>query len=430
MNNYFARWKSKLCTLLAAVGAVITASAYTTTNVISLSFGANYTAVMSSSEVAGVVPVANWNALSNASGLVSALRDNSGAATSVGVQWTCANLWSLGITDAAGDSRVMKGYLDTAASGANAIVNITGIPASYASAGYDVIVYCDGDNGKEARVGQYTLDATSIYCFDAPFVTFAGTFTQATGTSDQGTNTSAGNYVRFTGLTNSSFTVMGIPGSSTDVNARAPINAIQIVATISVPPTITLSPTNVCPYSAHNQAIAPDGMAGYMWSVTNAAIASGTRNNQTLLYDLGNTTGFVGVTLFVTNLVGEVSSNFVQVPISPIPGASIQVAGPVCAGSVGNTATVATSTNAATFAWSISNGTITSATNIQNITFTAGSSGTVGLSVLVTSSAGCDSGDYTEATITARPTATITTPASALGNSTNTATGPAGASSY
>jgi PKD repeat protein len=75
------------------------------------------------------------------------------------------------------------------------------------------------------------------------------------------------------------------------------------------------------------------------------------------------------------------------------------------------------------------NGTITSATNIQNITYTAGASGTVDLTLVVTNASGCSATNTVNVTINANPTTpTITpTPAQVCASSTgNSAAGPAG----
>src|SRR5205085_6485474 len=78
----------------------------------------------------------------------------------------------------------------------------------------------------------------------------------------------------------------------------------------------------------------------------------------------------------------------------------------VCASSTGNTASGPG--GATTYAWSIVNGVITSATNIQTITYTAGASGTVDLSLTVTNVAGCSASNTVNVTINANPVATIT----------------------
>src|SRR5258706_486261 len=92
---------------------------------------------------------------------------------------------------------------------------------------------------------------------------------------------------------------------------------------------------------------------------------------------------------------------------------------------------------ASTYAWTITNGTITSATNIQTITYTAGSTGSNGsnvtLAVTVTSSAGCTNNSSTNVPVNALPTTPAITPnptSVCAGSTGNQASGPAGAATY
>ncbi|MFA6959030.1 MAG: M36 family metallopeptidase [Thermoanaerobaculia bacterium] len=78
----------------------------------------------------------------------------------------------------------------------------------------------------------------------------------------------------------------------------------------------------------------------------------------------------------------------------------------VCANSTGNTASGPA--GAASYAWSITNGTITSATNIQTITYTAGASGTVDLVLYITDAPGCRTGSANVTINPAPATPTIT----------------------
>jgi hypothetical protein len=79
----------------------------------------------------------------------------------------------------------------------------------------------------------------------------------------------------------------------------------------------------------------------------------------------------------------------VTVTVIPVPDATLTAPSGVVANSTGNTASVPV-TAGATYTWSIVNGTITAGAGTNAITFTAGSSGTVDLSVTVTAS-GCSS---------------------------------------
>jgi uncharacterized repeat protein (TIGR01451 family) len=87
----------------------------------------------------------------------------------------------------------------------------------------------------------------------------------------------------------------------------------------------------------------------------------------------------------------------------------------VCANSVGNSASGPAGFG--TYLWSITNGTIVGSTTSQSITYTAGASGTVLLTLTTTDNAGCHTGTA-NVTINPNPNATITAPASAVTGST------------
>jgi hypothetical protein len=74
----------------------------------------------------------------------------------------------------------------------------------------------------------------------------------------------------------------------------------------------------------------------------------------------------------------------------PAPPSTVITAAPqICPLSAGNTASVPDAGGGATYAWTISNGTITSGAGTRTITYTAGSSGPVSLGVTVTATPGC-----------------------------------------
>lgn len=84
-----------------------------------------------------------------------------------------------------------------------------------------------------------------------------------------------------------------------------------------------------------------------------------------------------------TNATADVTITINQPPATP----TITLApASVCAGSAGNQASAPSSSG---YAWTISNGIITSAANIQTITYTAGGAGNVTLNLTVTNAAGC-----------------------------------------
>ncbi|HWS71098.1 MAG TPA: hypothetical protein VN605_03245, partial [Thermoanaerobaculia bacterium] len=99
-----------------------------------------------------------------------------------------------------------------------------------------------------------------------------------------------------------------------------------------------------------------------------------------------NVSGSGGV--FTVTFIGALTGPQPQLTAAVAGGATASVtAAPVCALSTGNQASGPA--GATTYAWSITNGTITSATSIQTITYTAGGSGTVTLNLTVTNAATC-----------------------------------------
>ena len=207
---------------LLAVALALDAAAAPGQGVISIDFVGRGTP-MGSSETAGVVARSRWTRASGASRTTPlALVDETGATTKAIVTWRSDNVWSTNITDQAGNSRLMKGYLDTG-NGSATNVTVSGL----AGGAYDVYVYVDGDNGSASRTGMYRLSGsgittTSINLTDTATTNFAGMFRQA--------NNSSGNYVKF-GINATGFTLTALPGLASNGTKRAPVNGIQIVPT-------------------------------------------------------------------------------------------------------------------------------------------------------------------------------------------------------
>ena len=94
------------------------------------------------------------------------------------------------------------------------------------------------------------------------------------------------------------------------------------------------------------------------------------------------------------------TSNAVSLTVNPRPNATITAASLICAGSAGNVASVADAGAGASYAWSISSGTITGGAGTSSITYTAGASGnSMTLNVTVTSVNGCGASSSTNVTL-------------------------------
>jgi len=196
---------------------MVTAPSATEGDFISVNFvggssGATNT-LMDCLEVAGVISANDWNNAVGNTGALNNLYYNAGAASTASVTWECPNTWSIGNSSEGGNKRMMYGYLD----GSATTITVSNIPSKFTNAGYDVYVYCDGDS-YSGKIGGYTIGNTSIQATDTS--NFSGSFVQA--------NNSAGNYVVFTNLSASQFTLntAGVAGYP----LRAPVNGIQIVA--------------------------------------------------------------------------------------------------------------------------------------------------------------------------------------------------------
>ncbi len=217
---------------------------------------------MQASEVAGVAAKANWNSAAGAASTQPlSLRDENGNTTSASITWTSDNTWQTNISDAAGNARMMKGYLDTG-KGNPTVVTVTGLPAS--ASGYNVYVYTDGDNPGATRMGLYQisgsgLPATTITATDSASKNFAGSFQQASGGS-------AGNYVMFT-IQATGFTLTATPGTTTDSYPRAPINGIQIVPLPAPDFTVAASSVSVNAGGSANSSVSVGFLNGFAGTV-------------------------------------------------------------------------------------------------------------------------------------------------------------------
>lgn len=175
-------------------------------------------------DVAGVVLKGNWNNLLGAGG-ANALVDESGSGTSATATFAGNNGWALPISATTANAVMMQGYLDDANGGVST-VTVSNIPSSVN--GFNVYAYADGDNGGATRSANYTISgpsfptATLTYSDNANS-NFSGTFTQVT------TTRAAGNYMVFSGISGTSFTLTATPTTSSDGTLRAPMNGIQLI---------------------------------------------------------------------------------------------------------------------------------------------------------------------------------------------------------
>jgi arylsulfatase A-like enzyme len=189
-----------------------------------------------------------WNEVVNNGGVGLAfadftLRDTTGADTGArlsvvsGYSGYNSNGWGSGSQD----SVMMEGWYGFR--DAESIV-VTGLPAFYAD-GFSVIVY--GDSNTTSRRMHYHIGEESRVIEDA--ATFSGAF-------DEGAN-----FVAFSGLTGSGFTLTGNAGAS---DARSAVNGLLILpGELPQPPTIDH-------FSADDQYVEPGSRVTLSWETAGA----------------------------------------------------------------------------------------------------------------------------------------------------------------
>ncbi len=192
------------------------------------------TSSLNATDVAGVVPAANWNNLTTNVGanVGSLVLNNNGnpVASTATVTWNSNNTWRSGLNNSFlfPDSALMSGYLDTLDTAAGGItLTVNNIDAALRNSSYDVYVYFASDSA-ENRGGGYTIDDGT-----GPQLRYGSTMaTPFEFVEDPGLdidNSVDGTYLRFRRLNGSSFTITTNTTLTTPNGFRAPINGIQIV---------------------------------------------------------------------------------------------------------------------------------------------------------------------------------------------------------
>jgi hypothetical protein len=192
--------------------------------------------------------------------------------------------------------------------------------------------------------------------------------------------------------------------------ASAQATSSAITMTVNPIPNSTITaPSSVCPSSTGNTAsVLTTGGASYNWTISGGTITAG----QTAAAVSFTASASGSVVLNCTVTASGCSSGGSQnttVAISA-PNSTITAPSAVCPNSTGNAASVPT-TAGATYAWTITGGSIPGSSTGSSILFTAGASGTVILNCTVTAS-GCSSGGTQNTTVTINPSPTISLGAS------------------
>lgn len=172
-------------------------------------------------DIAGVVPQANWNNLSGATGGPINPVDSEGDATIAEVTWATDEEWSVAGTATTPDGKLLNGFFSENNNDGSS-VSITGIPYAL----YDLYIYVSHDRASEDVILTEANGAFPEFTAieNDTDVNAAVVFEEQT---DSGTG--SGNYVLFSALDQSDLTIEMTAvniGGSIDRNA---ISAIQIV---------------------------------------------------------------------------------------------------------------------------------------------------------------------------------------------------------
>ncbi len=181
---------------------------------------------LTSGQVAGATPAANWNNFSGGSGTPGAALNNStGTATGVTLNsFTSQAVWDLGSGGVnTPDKQLLYSYI-VSGPGQTITISLSGI--SFSS--YNLIVYIQGATNDAARVTTNQAGSPSFYVKE----TASLALTQVTSTDSA--NPGIGTYTVFTGLTNSSlnFTATSVPRAVGDGGGYGyvGVTGFQIVA--------------------------------------------------------------------------------------------------------------------------------------------------------------------------------------------------------
>lgn len=230
--------------LLASIGSADT---------IGINFNNGGATLLDPSDAVGVVPSTNWNNFRNNGGLgllnpvPTPLVDSTGAESDAAISWEVGSSF-FNSNNGVGNQRMMEGWFGLNEADAG-YITIEDIPESFTGPSYDAYVYFDSDQiAPNERTMTFTAGGTSITGKELP-TNYAGNFFEASAGS-------AGNFVLFRNLNDSTFTL------TADSDAgRAAINGIQITTEPEPPPVLPPDPND----PIHVYAAADDENSDASW---------------------------------------------------------------------------------------------------------------------------------------------------------------------
>jgi formylglycine-generating enzyme required for sulfatase activity len=259
-----------------------------------------------------------------------------------------------------------------------------------------VILGCVATNAAGTASTQGTASCTivaapTITSFSAvPTTITIGATSSLTGIFANGTGAitpgnlaaTSGSAVTVTPAATKTYTLTVTNSVGTTVTQTATVTAVS-------PPTMPFitAQANVTIGQTYPASVAAQIGCTYAWTITGGTI-SGSATGTGINFTAG-AARFVQLWCVVTNAAGTssdqgtTSSTIVSAPATPV----IDAPGTVTAGQVGVTASVPSQTGC-TYSWTITGGTITAGGTSNQITFTAGTTGTIQLGSVVTNAAG------------------------------------------
>jgi hypothetical protein len=295
------------------------------------------------------------------------------------------------------------------------------------------VVDFNGDGKTDVVVANFNDNNVSILLNGPPTATVSGTRSLCKGSSAtiQAALTGTGPWsltwsdgFSQTGVTSSPATRTVSPNSTTtytvtsfsDANCAGTPSGSAVITVQQVPTATVSGNATICPGSSTVIQAALTGTAPWslVWSDGFTQTVSASPATRTVSPAVQTT--FTVTSVSDAACAGNGTGSAV-VKVNPAPSAVITAPAAVCANSTNNTASVPNAGAGATYAWSITNGTITLGAGTRTIKFTAGGSGPVGLSVTVTKAA-CSSNGSASVAVNPVPSAVITAPASVCRNST------------
>jgi hypothetical protein len=174
-------------------------------------------------------------------------------------------------------------------------------------------------------------------------------------------------------------------------------SAATIVTVNPIPATPTITPGGPTTFCAGGSVtLTSSSASGNQWRLNGTPIGGAT--NQTYIASVAGDYSVIVTTSGCSSAASAVTT----VTVNPNPNATITVGSSMTTGASA-IASVANAGVGATYAWSITGGSITGGSGTNSITFTAGAPGMLTLNVTVTTAAGCSDAKSANVTVTAAP---------------------------